>query len=73
MQERFENTPTNPDKQKQSLIIEHAALAAKFASNQEELFKDAILSRLHEIEASIEMSPEEIAREALKLYKSQYR
>ena len=73
MSESFGNTLRTPDKQRQSLIIEHAALAAKFAGNQEELFKDAIVSRLQEIETSIGMSPEDIAREALRLYKAQYR
>jgi hypothetical protein len=73
MRESFESTSASPDKQKQSLIIEHATLAAKFASDQEELFKDVIVERLREIEAELAMSAGDIAREALRLYKSQYR
>jgi hypothetical protein len=52
-----------------ALVIEHARLAADFASTVEESEKRSIVLRLAEIEQELQMSADQIAYQALSTYK----
>ncbi len=71
--ESITQNPSQPEKNKRGLVIEHALLAAKFSGGSDVEVNREILTRLAEIEEELALSAHQIAEMALSYYHTQYK